>query len=458
MSKNGEQRTDPGYMTFLDVRLPDRFTLPVRPNRFHFRLLLFLIAWTFVSFHWLSWQALPFQAAIAAAVLWQALRREGLLEALERERTSHLAIGEQLRDAEERYRSLVETLPLATYVDRPNQVTGAAWVSPQIEKITGYAAEEWVGDQKLLSKVLHPEDRERVLAAMERAKDACGEIDHEYRLVRRDGRIVWLHDSAIIVADGEQHFARGFIVDVTARREVEHELEAQNERLRELDRLKDEFIALVSHELRTPLTSIRGYLELLGENANLTAEQTHFLDTIDRNAMRLQRVVGDLLFCAQLEAGKLILEQGEVDPTELALDAVDAALPAATSAGVELVTDLDQAPKLAGDRARLAQVLDNFVSNAIKFTPTGGCVSVSTRLRDGEIEIAVSDTGMGIPADELPNLFQRFFRTERATAKAIPGTGLGLTIAKAIVEGHKGRVTVESTDGDGTTFRIFLPL
>jgi signal transduction histidine kinase len=103
-------------------------------------------------------------------------------------------------------------------------------------------------------------------------------------------------------------------------------------------------------------------------------------------------------------------------------------------------------------------VLDNFVSNAIKFTPTGGCVTVSTRLRDDEIEIAVADTGMGIPADELPNLFQRFFRTERATAKAIPGTGLGLTIAKAIVEGHNGRVAVESTDGDGTTFRIFLPL
>ncbi|HVW90093.1 MAG TPA: ATP-binding protein [Gaiellaceae bacterium] len=445
-------------MTFLDVRLPARFALPLRPNRFQLRLLLFLIAWAFVSMHWLSWQALPFQAVIATAVLWQALRRERLLEALEREREQHVAIGEQLHVAEERYRSLVETLPLATYVDRPNQVTGAAWVSHQIEKITSYAAEEWVADQDLLSKVLHPDDRERVLAAMEKAKATCGEIDHEYRLVRRDGRIVWLHDSAITVVEGEHHFARGFIVDVTARRDAELELETQNEQLRELDRLKDEFIALVSHELRTPLTSIRGYLELLGENRNLTPEQTHFLDTIDRNAVRLQRVVGDLLFCAQLEAGKLILEQGEVDPMELALDAVDAALPAATSAGVELVTDLDKLPTIAGDRARLAQVLDNFVSNAIKFTPTGGCVTVSTRLRDGEIEIGVSDTGMGIPKDELPNLFQRFFRTERATSKAIPGTGLGLAIAKAIVEGHHGRVAVESTDGDGTTFRIFLPV
>ena len=458
MSKNGEGRTDPPRVTFLDVRLPARFTLPQRPNRFHLRLLLFLVAWALISLHWLSWQALPFQAAIAVAVLWQALRREGLLEALERERTQHLAIGAQLRVAEDRYRSLVETLPLATYVDRPNQVIGAAWVSPQIEKITGYAAEEWVADQDLLSKLLHPDDRERVLAAMEQAKETCGEIDHEYRLVRRDGRIVWLHDSAITVAEGAEHFARGFIVDVTARREAELELEAQNEQLRQLDRLKDEFIALVSHELRTPLTSIRGYLELLGANENLTEEQTHFLETIDRNTVRLQRVVGDLLFCAQLEAGKLILEEGEVEPNQIALDAVDAGLPAARSAGVELVADLADVPVLAGDRARLAQVLDNFVSNAIKFTPSGGRVTVSTRLHAHEVEIAISDTGMGIPADELPQLFQKFFRTERATAKAIPGTGLGLAIAKAIVEGHKGRVDVESSDGDGTTFRIFLPV
>ena len=445
-------------MTFLDVRLPGRFALPQRPNRFHLRLLLFLVAWAFISLHWLSWQALPFQAGIAAAVLWQALRREGLLEALERERTRHLSIGAQLRVAEERYRSLVETLPLATYVDRPNQVTGAAWVSPQIEKITGYAADEWVADQDLLSKVLHPDDRERVLAAMECAKDVCGEIDHEYRVVRRDGRIVWLHDTAITVAEGDRHFARGFIVDVTARREAELELETQNEQLRELDRLKDEFIALVSHELRTPLTSIRGYLELLGEHATLTPEQTHFLDTIDRNTVRLQRVVGDLLFCAQLEAGKLILEEGEVDPAQLVRDAIDAAMPSARSAGVELVADPADVPVLDGDRARLAQVLDNFVSNAIKFTPTGGRVTVSTRLHDGQVEIAIADTGMGIPADELPQLFQKFFRTERATSKAIPGTGLGLAIAKAIVEGHHGRIDVESSDGNGTTFRIFLPV
>lgn len=434
--------------------------MSVRADRTHLRLLLFLIAWALVALHWFSWSALPFQIAIAGAVLWQALRREGLLRDLERERTQHHAVDAQLRVAEERYRALVETLPLATYVDRPGTVTGAAWVSPQIARITSYGAEEWVADPQLLSKVLHPDDRERVLAEMARVKSAGADLDHEYRIVRRDGSVVWIHDTAVTIAAGGETAARGFVVDVTDRREAELELERQNEQLRTLDRLKDEFVALVSHELRTPLTSIRGYLELMSEDANLTPEQTRFLDTIDRNAQRLQRVVGDLLFCAQVEAGKLTLEQGRVDLNQVVADAIEAGRPAAAQKQIELVADVVAVPELPGDRARLAQVLDNFVSNAIKFTPGEGTVTVSTRVDRavGEVELCIADTGMGIPAAELPRLFQRFFRTERATAAAIPGTGLGLAIARAIVEGHGGRISVESTEGAGTTFRVRLPL
>jgi len=434
-------------------------SLPVRADRTHLRLLLFLIAWALVSLHWLSWSALPFQAAIAAAVLWQALRRESLVRTLESERAQHHAVDAQLRVAEERYRALLETLPLATYVDRPDSITGAAWVSPQIRSITSYGPEEWVADPGLLEKVLHPDDRERVLAEMTRTKSTGAELAHEYRLIRRDGSVVWIHDSAVTVESDGTRFARGYIVDVTARREAELELEQQNEQLRELDRLKDEFVALVSHELRTPLTSIRGYLELMSEDANLTGEQTHFLETIDRNAQRLQRVVGDLLFCAQVEAGKLSLEQGLVDLNQVVAEAIDTGRPAAAQKQIELVAAVQDAPEIPGDRARLAQVLDNFVSNAIKFTPSNGKVIVSTKLVPAAraIELAISDTGMGIPAADLPRLFQRFFRTERATAAAIPGTGLGLAIARAIVDGHGGRIDVESVEGAGTTFRVRLP-
>jgi PAS domain S-box-containing protein len=389
-------------------------------------------------------------------VTWPELRHAPTTDPDE-DATWSPSVEDKLLEAEERYRTLVETLPLATYIDRDDRDTGTSWISPQIEAITSYSPAEWLANPDLLAEVLHPDDRERVLAEMKRVKESGGSRDHEYRMVRRDGSVVWMHDTAVTVVEGGRRYARGFVVDVTARREAELELERQNEQLRELDGLKDEFIALVSHELRTPLTSIRGYLELIGEDENLTEEQLRFLDTIDRNAQRLQRVVGDLLFVAQVEAGKLSLEDGEVDINTVVDEAVQAAQPSAANKSIALMVELGELPEIRGDRARLAQVLDNFISNAIKFTPTGGRVTVTTNVLPGEIEIVVSDTGMGIPANELPLLFQRFFRTERATAGAIPGTGLGLAIAKAIVTGHGGRIRVASEDGAGTTFRVVLP-
>ena len=367
------------------------------------------------------------------------------------------SVEDKLVEAEERYRVLVETLPLATYIDRDDRETGTSWISAQIEAITSYSAAEWTANPDLLGEVLHPDDKERVLAEMKRVKESGGSRDDEYRMVRRDGTVVWIHDIAVTVIEGSRRYARGFVVDVTARREAELELERQNDQLRQLDRLKDEFVALVSHELRTPLTSIRGYLELITEDTNLTEDQTRFIETIDRNAQRLQRVVGDLLFVAQVEAGKLSLEVADVNPNTLVEEAVQAAGPSAAAKSIELTAHLGELPEIRGDRARLAQVLDNLISNAIKFTPSFGRVTVTTRVLPGEVEVVVSDSGMGIPADELPLLFQRFFRAERATAGAIPGTGLGLAIAKAIVTGHGGRIRVESEDGAGTTFRVILP-
>lgn len=377
--------------------------------------------------------------------------------ATERDSGECARLKEALLESEERYRALIETLPLATYTDRRDRDAESLWVSSQIETITSYGQEEWMSNPDLLSDVLHPDDHDRVLAEMERARRAGDSRSLEYRIVRRDGTIVWVHDSAVTVVQGDRSYARGFLIDITARHEAELELERQNDQLRQLDSLKDEFIALVSHELRTPLTSIRGYLELLREDTKLSHEQLQFLETIDRSSQRLQNVVGDLLFVAQVEAGKLSLEQGVVDLNTIVADAVEVVRPTADAKSITIVASLDAAPEISGDRARLAQVLDNLVSNAVKFTPSGGTVTVKTLIRPGEIELIVSDTGMGIPADELPRLFERFFRAERATAAAIPGTGLGLAIVKTIVTGHGGRIRVESEDGAGTTFHVTLP-
>jgi signal transduction histidine kinase len=275
------------------------------------------------------------------------------------------------------------------------------------------------------------------------------------------------NSSPIISPAGELLGWRGSDRDVTEaiRAEAERErlladLGSQNERLLELDSLKDEFIALVSHELRTPLTSIRGYLELLleGEAGELTQEQQQFLGVVERNAHRLLHLVGDLLFLAQLEAGKLNLEVGAVDLAAVASESVETARPLAEEKDVSLTLATGPVPLMAGDRGRVAQLLDNLVSNAIKFTPEGGRVDVRLRGVDGDAVVEVRDTGFGIPADEQHRLFERFFRSSIASAQAIPGTGLGLAITKAIVEAHGGQIAVASQEGEGTTFKVTLPL
>jgi signal transduction histidine kinase len=234
----------------------------------------------------------------------------------------------------------------------------------------------------------------------------------------------------------------------------------QNKRLLELDRLKDEFLSLVSHELRTPLTSIRGYLDLVldEEAGELNPEQRRFLQAVERNSGRLLRLVGDLLFVAQADAGRLSLERAKVDLAELAAHCVEGAAPAASEKSVTLVLMANPVPALVGDRGRLAQVLDNLVSNALKFTPAGGTVEVRTFSEGEAVILEVEDTGIGIPAADQPRLFERFFRSSVADDQAIPGTGLGLAIVKAIVEAHAGLISIESREGKGTTFRIDLPL
>ena len=217
---------------------------------------------------------------------------------------------------------------------------------------------------------------------------------------------------------------------------------------------------LVSHELRTPLTSIRGYLDLVldGEVGELNPEQRRFLDAVDRNSRRLLRLVGDLLFVAQADAGRLSLEQAKVDLAGLAADCVEAAAPAAAEKSINLVLSARAVPAFVGDRGRLAQVLDNLVSNALKFTPEGGTVEVATKVYSDHISVEVSDTGIGIDEADKARLFERFFRSAVAEEQAIPGTGLGLAIVKTIVESHKGQVRIKNAEGHGTTFSIDLPL
>jgi signal transduction histidine kinase len=225
----------------------------------------------------------------------------------------------------------------------------------------------------------------------------------------------------------------------------------------ESDRLKGEFFALVSHELRTPLTAIMGYVELLREEPGLGPDPRHFVEVIDRNAGRLRQLLDDVLFVTQVEAGHIDLQLEPVALDELVAGAVAAAQPRAAERQIALTARVQPIPAQPGDRERLAQLLDNLISNALKFTPPGGEVQVAlTADVDGAV-LCVRDSGIGIPDDEQEHLFERFYRASAATTRAISGAGLGLTIAKAIVEGHGGQIAVSSRAGAGTSMRAKLP-
>jgi signal transduction histidine kinase len=229
---------------------------------------------------------------------------------------------------------------------------------------------------------------------------------------------------------------------------------------RELDRLKDDFVATVSHELRTPLTSMMGFLEMIreGEAGALTDEQQRFLAIVYRSSERLQRLVGDLLFVARLDVNGLQLQFGTVDLDEVVRDAVESAGAVARSRDLDLQLELASVPEVTGDRERLSQLVGNLISNALKFTPAGGRVTVRAFVEGGHAVVEVEDDGIGIPEAEQDRLFQRFFRSSIATEQAIPGTGLGLVISRAIAEAHGGTLDVRSKTGAGACFRLDLPL
>jgi len=259
-------------------------------------------------------------------------------------------------------------------------------------------------------------------------------VDDEYR-----GHLWLFHDltqEVALAAEGDYLLA------------VEKE---QNARLTELDAMKSEFVASVSHELRTPLTAIVSFTQLLRDSLG-DGESLEYLDIIDRNTSRLLRLVDDLLLLDRLESNSLQITVEPADPASLVELAVSSITPFAESSGVALSCRTEPGPPILGDVDRLGQLMDNLLTNAVKFTPAGGRVEVSARPAGAGWRIEVSDTGIGIPADELPQLFERFFRASNARSRATPGSGLGLPIALRIAELHRGGIEVTSEAGRGTAF------
>ena len=231
-------------------------------------------------------------------------------------------------------------------------------------------------------------------------------------------------------------------------------------RLQELDRAKDAFVSTVSHELRTPLSSIVGYLELLndGDLGPVPDDVSQGLSIIERNVGRLRELVEDLLTLSAYDAEQVRLELQPVDLASVLSESLSELRETASARGLELVvTAEDDLPSVLADPTHLDRVLQNLVSNAIKFSHEGEQVTVHLGQEDTDVVLAISDTGIGIPDDEQDEVFSRFYRSSLAVEEEIQGTGLGLALARTVVEWHGGSVDVDSVEGEGTTVTVRLP-
>lgn len=317
---------------------------------------------------------------------------------------------------------------------------------------------------------IHPDDHDRVQSSINAVMERRT-LEHwetEYRFRRADGVYVDVFDRGYVVRDATGAATRmiGAMQDRTAQkraeREREHMLEAERAARAEIarqSRMKDEFLATVSHELRTPLNAILGWAQMLSAKPSTAPDVMRGLEVIMRNVRAQARIVDDLLDMSRMASGKLRLDDQGVAISGLLEGAVETARPTAEARGVVLtLVAPDAALTVRGDPARLSQVLWNLLSNAIRFTPHGGNVSVQAKLEDGSVTIEVRDDGAGISEAFLPFVFDRFRQADGSTARRHGGLGLGLSVVKQIVELHGGSVGVQSAGlGQGSTFTVKLP-
>jgi PAS domain S-box-containing protein len=367
----------------------------------------------------------------------------------------------ELAQSESRYRTVFEELPALVYTE--DYAIGGSWLyeSPGVQDLVGYTPEE-SGQPGFWKTILHPEDRERVLAE-DRRVELTGDPWHmEYRSITKDGRVVWLRDHAVLVhgGPGEPSYWHGFVIDITEQKRAEQAIRDALEReqqatrqLRALDEAKNVFLSAVSHELRTPLASIVG-IALTLQRARSSLSEDDGADLIDRlaaNAGKLDRLLSDLLDLDRLNRGIVTPKLRPIDlaalVTRIGTEWQDTGRP------LELVVE----PVVARvDPAMVERILENLLANAARHTPPDTLVWVRVARRDQGVLIAVEDAGGGVPPELRAALFEPFRQGPEAPAHT-PGVGIGLTLVARFAELHGGRAWVEERPGGGSSFRVLLP-
>jgi PAS domain S-box-containing protein len=388
--------------------------------------------------------------------------------------TERKLVENALRESEARFRVMADSAPLMIWIaglDKGYEYFNKGWYD-----FTGRTLKEERGSG-WMSRI-HPHDVDQCREIYTNAFDMRVHYTMEYRMKRFDGEYRWLMDTGVPRYNEDGSFAGyiGSAVDVTERRRAEEalmemntqleqrvqrrtiELTAANERLKELDKLRTQFIANVTHELRNPVASLAMRLYLMERGGPDTYAE--HIDVLQDQTSRLKSLINSVMDLSRVELSHTRVSLAPVDLNDVVYREVMALETHAEDAGLRLTRTLaTNLPLVVGERNQLAQIVSNLVGNSIRYTPRGQ-VRVETYF-DQEREQAclmVTDTGLGIDEDDLPHLFERFYRGRTATKSEIPGTGLGLSIVKEIIELHDGEIEVESKRGKGSTFRVWLPV
>jgi PAS domain S-box-containing protein len=311
-----------------------------------------------------------------------------------------------------------------------------------------------------IARYVDPEDRPLVFQALRGLMSGSDtQAEGETRLRRTDGSRVWIHwtSTAVRTSPGTAPYLLTMLADVDDRHQADEAAMANLAGLERLNRLKSEFISTVSHEIRTALTGIQGYSELMSTTDVKPDEVRGFAGDINTDALRLNRMITEMLDLDRIESGRMAMNYLSLDLNNLVRGALERAK--MTTSNHSFVAALDASiPLVLGDSDRLVQVVTNLLSNAIKYSPDGGEISVTSALHDDKVEVTVTDHGKGIPPEFLGRLFGRYERYEGGGDGKVVGTGLGLAIAQQIIQLHKGHIWVESTVGVGSDFHFTIPV